>query len=122
MYIISLFKLTQTLFVLLIIISAGAVLPREGRTEIIISKIIVEGNERIETATVKSYLSISSGEVFAVKKINSSLKSLFATGLFADVTMRRQGNALVVKVAENPIINRVAFEGNKRINDEDLEL
>ena len=49
------------------------------------------------------------------------LKALFATGLFDDVTMRREGNTLVVNVVENPIINRIAFEGNKRIEDADLE-
>jgi outer membrane protein insertion porin family len=49
------------------------------------------------------------------------LKSLFATGLFADVTIRREADALIIRVVENPIINRVAFEGNQRIEDETLE-
>ncbi|MGF1611446.1 MAG: outer membrane protein assembly factor BamA, partial [Kiloniellales bacterium] len=52
--------------------------------------------------------------------INQSLKSIFATGLFADVTLRREGDALIVTVVENPIINRIAFEGNDRIKDETL--
>lgn len=118
----SLPKLIQRTFVILALISAGIIFPTLGKAEIIINQIIVEGNERIETETVKSYLSIVSGDVFAVKKINSSLKRLFSTGLFADVNMRREGQSLVVRVAENPIINRVAFEGNKRIEDDDLEL
>ena len=50
-----------------------------------------------------------------------SLKSLFATGLFSDVTIRQVGETLVVHVVENPIINRVAFEGNQRIEDKTLE-
>ncbi len=49
-----------------------------------------------------------------------SLKALFATGLFSDVVIEMQGSTLVVKVTENPIINRVAFEGNKKIEDDKL--
>ena len=70
---------------LLIIITTEVILPKVGNAEDIIGKIVVQGNERIETETVKSYLSISSGDIFSVKQINSSLKALFATGLFADV-------------------------------------
>ena len=86
-----------------------------------VDEVLVEGNERIEVETVHSYLSIVTGEPFDARDINDSLKRLFATGLFADVTIRRQGRALVVRVVENPIINRVAFEGNKRIEDDTLE-
>ncbi len=122
MSIISPLKLRQSIFMLLIIITTEVILPKVGNAEDIIGKIVVQGNERIETETVKSYLSISSGDIFSVKQINSSLKALFATGLFADVAMRRDGQALIVSVVENPIINRVAFEGNKRITDENLAL
>ncbi|PPR23232.1 MAG: Outer membrane protein assembly factor BamA [Alphaproteobacteria bacterium MarineAlpha10_Bin2] len=86
-----------------------------------IQEVLVEGNERIEADTVRSYLSISVGDPFDAREINDSLKSLFATGLFADVTIRREASALIVRVVENPIINRVAFEGNQRIDDEALE-
>ncbi len=86
-----------------------------------IQEVLVEGNERIEADTVRSYLSISTGDSFDARDINDSLKRLFATGLFADVTIRREARALIVRVVENPIINRVAFEGNQRIDDEDLE-
>ena len=54
-------------------------------------------------------------------RIDRSLKSLFATGLFADVSINRVGDTFVVKVVENPVINRIAFEGNSRIDDETLE-
>lgn len=86
-----------------------------------IESIAVEGNQRIEADTVRSYLSIAVGDQFDAQAINRSLKSLFATGLFADVTIRREGTALIVRVVENPIINRVAFEGNNRIDDETLD-
>jgi outer membrane protein insertion porin family len=86
-----------------------------------IAGIRVEGTQRIEPATVRSYLVVKQGDPFNPQRIDDSLKALFATGLFADVTLRRDGNTLVVNVAENPIINRIAFEGNKRIEDADLE-
>ncbi len=92
-----------------------------ARAQTVINEVLVEGNERIETDTVRSYLLSAEGDVFNVKKINESLKSLFATGLFADVSIRREAQALIVRVVENPIINRVAFEGNKRIDDDALE-
>ena len=86
-----------------------------------ISEIVVEGAQRIEPGTIRSYLLIKEGEVADPVRINRSLKSLFATGLFADVTMRQDGTRLIVNVVENPIINRVAFEGNKKVEDETLE-
>ena len=87
----------------------------------VIGEVLVEGNERIEGDTVRSYLATTTGDAFDAREINDSLKNLFATGLFADATIRREGNALIVRVVENPIINRVAFEGNKRIDDDVLE-
>ena len=86
-----------------------------------ISEIRVEGTQRIEPETVRSYLRLNPGDPFDPIKIDQSLKSIFATGLFADVTLRRESDALIVTVVENPIINRVAFEGNDRIDNETLE-
>ena len=89
--------------------------------ESMIESVLVEGNERIEAETVRSYMSIGPGDEYDSDAVNDSLKSLFDTGLFADVAIRREGNALVVTVLENPIINRVAFEGNDEIEDSELE-
>jgi outer membrane protein insertion porin family len=86
----------------------------------VIADIRIDGTQRIEPATVRSYLKISAGESFDPVRIDDSLKALFGTGLFADVTLKRDGNALVVTVVENPIINRIAFEGNRRIKDDQL--
>jgi outer membrane protein insertion porin family len=85
-----------------------------------IGNIKVEGTQRIEVETVKSYLLIQPGDPWDPERIDRSLKALFATGLFADVRLERQGNSLVVKVVENPIINRIAFEGNSKLSDKDL--
>ncbi|MFM2129341.1 MAG: outer membrane protein assembly factor BamA, partial [Pseudomonadota bacterium] len=81
----------------------------------IIREIRVEGIERIEPETVRSYLPLRAGQVYDPQQVDASLKALFATGLFADVSIRRDGDVVVVRVVENPIINRVAFEGNDAI-------
>ena len=85
-----------------------------------IQSVVIQGTQRIEAETVKSYMTITEGDVYDADRVNRSLKALFNTGLFQDVAIRRDGNQLVVRVVENPIINRIAFEGNKRIKDEQL--
>jgi len=86
-----------------------------------IEAVKIEGSQRIEPETVRSYLTVKPGDPFDGEKVNASLKALFATGLFADVTLRREGSTLVVRVVENPIVNRVAFEGNRKIESKNLE-
>jgi len=86
-----------------------------------VARIVVEGNQRIEPETVTSYMHISPGDPFDPEKIDQSLKTLFQTGLFSDVRIFRRGNDLVVAVDENPMINRVNFEGNSEVKDKDLE-
>jgi outer membrane protein insertion porin family len=96
---------------------ATAQIPSGGK----ISEVRVEGTQRVEPETVRSYMLVQPGDEFDSDRIDRSLKSLFATGLFADVTLRRDGDALVVRVVENPIINRIAFEGNHKLSDQTLE-
>ena len=86
-----------------------------------IEQLVVTGNQRIEPETIASYMTLRVGDPFDVHEVDNSLKSLFATGLFADVAIRREGAALVVEVVENPIVNRIAFEGNRSIDTEQLE-
>jgi outer membrane protein insertion porin family len=86
-----------------------------------IRTIQVQGTQRIEAETVRSYMQLTPGDPFAADRIDRALKNLFATGLFADVSLRREGDDLVVQVVENPIINRLAFEGNQFIDDATLE-
>ncbi|WP_395021595.1 outer membrane protein assembly factor BamA [Dongia sp.] len=85
-----------------------------------IQQVVVEGNQRIEADTVRSYMEINPGDPFDAAKVDRALKNLFATGLFADVHLRRDENNLVVSVVENPIINKLAFEGNDKIKDDQL--
>ena len=94
--------------------------PRVSTDGVIVSEVIVEGTQRIEPDTVRSYMTLKAGEHFSNRKINDSLKTLFATGLFADVTIRRQGSEIVIQVVENPIINKIAFEQNSEIDDDIL--
>jgi outer membrane protein insertion porin family len=86
----------------------------------VIRDIRVEGTQRIEPGTVLSYMTLKPGDPFDPAQEDASLKNLFATGLFADVTLRRDGNVLVVLVAENPIVNKIAFEGNKKLETDKL--
>jgi outer membrane protein insertion porin family len=108
-----------TLWVLILLTAMP--LPAHAQSGGVIREIVVEGAQRIEDGTVRSYLLVQEGDVFDAGRVNRSLKSLFATGLFADVTLRRRGDTLVVAVVENPVINRIAFEGNQRIDDETLD-
>ncbi len=80
-------------------------------------RILVEGNRRIETETIRSYLLVQEGSAVSTEDLDLSLKNLFATGLFADVSFDSQEKRLVVNVVENPMINRIAFEGNLRVRD-----
>ena len=81
----------------------------------------VEGNQRIETATVLSYIDIQKGDPFDPSLLDRALKNLYATGLFADVSLNQEGPDLVVKVVENPVINEIRFEGNKKLKSDDLK-
>ncbi len=85
-----------------------------------IANIRIEGIQRIEPETVRSYLLLQAGDAWDTERVDRSLKALFATGLFADVKLTREGNTLLIKVVENPIINRIAFEGNSKLADKDL--
>ena len=85
-----------------------------------IEEIVIRGSQRIEPATVRSYLTVDPGDSFDSTVLNTSLKKLFNSGLFADATLTREGDRLIVNVAENPIINRIAFEGNDELDNESL--
>ncbi|HEU0118338.1 MAG TPA: outer membrane protein assembly factor BamA [Alphaproteobacteria bacterium] len=86
-----------------------------------IADIHVEGAQRLEPETVTSYLTVGKGDDADPTKLNASLKALYATGLFSDVSLKMDGSTLDVKVEENPIINRITYEGNDAISKEDLE-
>ena len=86
-----------------------------------IASITVEGNQRVETRTIISYLGLAPGNGFSQEEIDLGLKNLYATGFFSDVKLLRAGNTLIVRVEENPVVSEVAFEGNDRVETKDLE-
>lgn len=95
-------------------------LAQTGQTVPRATEIRIEGAQRIDPETVRSYLSIRLGDQIDPETLDRSLKSLFGTGLFADVSLRREGNIVVVRIVENPIINRIVFEGNQRLKSDTL--
>jgi outer membrane protein insertion porin family len=85
-----------------------------------VDSIQVEGNRRVEAATIRSYFKPGPGGRLDQGHIDDGLKGLIETGLFQDVRINQAGGRLVVTVIENPVIGRIAFEGNKKIKDEQL--
>src|SRR5712691_12626882 len=82
--------------------------------------IAVEGNRRVDTETVRSYFHAAPDGRFDEAARDAALKGLLATGLFDRVTIERAGERLVVHLTEAPVLDRVAFEGNKKIQDKEL--
>src|SRR4029079_12474867 len=86
-----------------------------------LNSIVVEGNRRVEADTIRSYFRPGPGGRIGPEQEDEALKAMVATGLFSDVRINHSGGRIVVTVAENPVINRVAFEGNKKAKDEQLQ-
>jgi outer membrane protein insertion porin family len=86
----------------------------------LVRRIVVEGNERIETATIQSYLPIAPGDTVDSARLDLALKTLYRTNLFSDVRLDIQGDVLLVRVSENPIINQVLFEGNSALSSDKI--
>jgi outer membrane protein insertion porin family len=82
-----------------------------------VSDVKVIGSQRVDPGTVLSYMKIKTGDRFDRQRLDDSLKSLYGTGYFQDVKLRQEGSVLLVEVKENPVIYRIAFEGNQRIED-----
>jgi outer membrane protein insertion porin family len=107
--------LTALPVMLALIFSATAALAQE------VQAIKVEGNQRIEASTIETYLGLERGSNASPYDLDLAFKRLYDTGFFSDIRIAREGGTVIVKVTENPSINRVVFEGNDRISTEDLE-
>ncbi len=101
-------------------VAVGSVATAEVAMAQSAANIVVEGNRRVEADTIRSYFRLGPGQRLDAAKIDEAYKALFATGLFQDVVITTAGGRLLVRVVENPVINRVAFEGNKKVKDEQL--
>ncbi len=85
-----------------------------------IKQIKIMGNERISPATVEAYLENRVGEQYDQMKVDNSIKSLFATGFFSNIKIYLKQSTLIVEIEENPLINKIVFEGNRKLKDKDL--
>jgi outer membrane protein insertion porin family len=85
-----------------------------------LASITVEGNRRVEIETIRSYFKAGPDGRLSQAAIDDGLKALIETGLFQDVRINNAGGRLVVTVVENPVIGRIAFEGNKKVKDDQL--
>ena len=103
------------------ILTAPAPAPAPAATAGTIRSIRVVGSERLEPETVRSYSNLVPGQDYTAETLDQALKDLYATELFADVviTGADTGN-LVITVRENPVINRIVLEGNKRIKNDKI--
>jgi outer membrane protein insertion porin family len=81
----------------------------------------VDGAQRISEGTIYNYLPINIGDTIDDQRQREAFRALFDTGFFQDMEFRRDGDTLVIVVLERPTIQEFTFEGNKDINDEDLE-
>src|SRR5262252_2807303 len=86
-----------------------------------VSSIVVQGNQRVESDTIRSYFRAGPNGQLDAFQIDEGVKALISTGLFQDVRPTIQGGRLTITVVENPVINRIAFEGNKKVKDEQLK-
>ena len=87
----------------------------------IIQSITVVGTQRLEADTVRSYVRLRTGTAWTQATADQALKDLYATELFADVSIRNNSGAVIIEIRENPVVNRIVLEGNKRIKNEKIE-
>ncbi|GAA6197153.1 outer membrane protein assembly factor BamA [Pseudophaeobacter arcticus] len=84
------------------------------------NQVQVEGNQRIQTSTIVAYTGIERGKTVSAGKLNDAYQNIVDSGVFESVELVPRGNTLVIKVTEFPTINKINFEGNRRIKDENL--
>ena len=92
-----------------------------GTGEFTVGDIRIEGLQRISEGTVFNYLPVNIGDRLDQRRVEESLRALYATGFFRDVELRRDGGTLIIAVAERPSIESFTITGNKDIKTEDLE-
>ena len=119
----SLFALLTCLFALAALPSVANAQDAEreqAKAPTTIRTVQVQGNQRVEANTVASYLLFGRGDPYSAERIDQSVKTLYATGLFADVEIDPRDGNVLISVVENPIINRVILEGNKSLKTDKI--
>ncbi len=86
----------------------------------VVRSITVEGSQRLESDTILSYIRLRTGDRYSQAAADQVLKDLYATELFADVQVRNDAGAVTIQVKENPVVNRIILEGNKRLKEDKI--
>src|SRR5579863_73894 len=102
-------------------VASGTAFAAPAESATTATSIVVEGNRRVEADTIRSYFKLAPGERLDAAKIDAALKALYASGLFQDIRLSQSGGRLVVTVVEAPVIDRLVFEGNNKVKDEQLQ-
>ena len=100
--------------------TSGPFLTQASAQSYSFSSVSVEGNERVDAATIVSYAGIGRGEEVSAAALNDAYQRVVNSGLFETVEIAPQGGTLLIRVKEYPIVNVINFEGNKRLKDEQL--
>ncbi|NIJ16109.1 outer membrane protein assembly factor BamA [Sphingobium vermicomposti] len=100
--------------------AAAAPIPAAVAPTGTISSIAVTGQQRLEPSTVLSYTKLRVGQPYTQESLDQALRDLYETELFADVQIRNDNGALTIEIRENPVINRIVLEGNKRLKDDKI--
>ncbi len=99
----------------------AATLPQQAFAQsFVFTSVAIEGNERIEGSTILSYAGIARGQTVSAGELNDAYQRILGSGLFETVDIIPQGSKLVIKVVEYPTVNKITFEGNRRLKDEVL--
>lgn len=85
-----------------------------------IRTIAVAGAQRLEPETIVSYIQLRPGQTYTAAAADQALKDLAATELFSDYRIRNDGGNVVIEITENPVINRIVLEGNKRLKEDKI--
>lgn len=117
---LSVFRRIAFTFVVAFTMLCGAFLAQADAQDFSFSNITIEGNERVEPATILAYAGIARGQAVSSAQLNDAYQRIVGSGLFEEVEMLPQGAALVIRVREYPTINVISFEGNRKIDDEAL--
>jgi len=99
---------------------AAALGDAAAESGVVIQSLQVTGAERLEPQTVLSYIKLRIGQTYSKAVADEALKDLYATELFKDVQINNNGGNVVINVQENPVVNRIILEGNKRIKDDKI--
>ena len=105
----------------LAVVTAGIVSSAAQAQTFQFSSFEIEGNQRIEDATILSFIDLPTGQSVSAARVNDGLQRLQNSGLFESVELVPQGNRLIVVVQEFPTINQINFEGNDRLDAEILQ-